>query len=151
MVGILICSGRRRVKVTTNGCVYNRILRGPGSILNLTANSAPLGPCNRVTRLCGGNIISFSGIAAFGLSRCIGVSIGSIGSCREFVRSGLFSGVGVPRSGVGFLGKGTTSLRTRYGGCRRGVGGTNKVSVRLLNVNSGNRVTFGRPTSYFRE
>lgn len=45
------------------------------------------------------------------------------------------------------MGKGTTSLSTRYTHCRRGVGSCNNVSLFVKNVNPSNRVTFGRPNS----
>ncbi len=140
--------GCRRLDRGTTGVVTSIVVSGPSYMLNLTANSSPINACGGLVRVGRTNGLSFSGIAAVGLSRCRNLSNARSRDCHCFVGAGLLSRVGVSGTGAFIPGNGTTSLSTRYGTCSREVCGV-KVSVRLLNVNISNRVNFGRPSRFF--
>lgn len=148
-VRVGVCSGTRRVKGRINSRFMGTIGTGPNVMLKLTAKTSPVPACGCVYRRCGGKLMDLRGIGAFGLSRCITLPGGSGGDCCAFVRIRFFGGASVGRRGIRFLGNGTSSISRRYHTCSGLVESTKNVSVRLLNINEGNRVNFGRPSGRF--
>lgn len=139
----------RRVDGATTSCVVEGMHRRPRTALKLTAKDAPIKACGELVRSRRNGGAACGGIAAFGLSRCVNLSKRGPRDCHCFVSSMLFGRLSVRGRGAFIPGNATRSLKRRYHGCRDGLGGRNNVSLRVLKVNGGKRVNFGRPKASF--
>lgn len=148
-VRMVMGGGCRRVDGTTTALFTTRVVRGPGAVLKVTAKSAPINLCGRLIGVCRTKSLSFSRIAAFGLSRCVKLTPRRSRDCRCFVGSGLFSRMGVGGRGMRMPSKIKFRTKRTKGTCRRLVTGAKRMRVRLLKLKYGKRVKFGRPTSRF--